>query len=74
MHVPKTMTDEEVTEILGDMGLVAVKGDRHTWWRRLRCRVFGPHAWVLLQRLDPSRGALIEEGVICDVCHREVPG
>jgi len=35
-----------------------------------RCRGQAPRAAG--QRLIPSRGALIEEGAICDICHKEV--
>ena len=71
MNAPETVTDEEVTAMLADMGLKRLEEDRYPIWQRWKCRVFGPHAWVPVQRLIPSTGALIEEGVICDVCHKE---
>ncbi|MFV2063590.1 MAG: hypothetical protein ACC726_08765 [Chloroflexota bacterium] len=41
--------------------------------RALSCSMlFPPHEWVPVQRLIPSSGALIEEGAICDICHKEV--
>lgn len=58
---------EEVTAMLADMGLKRVQKDRHPFWQRWKCRIFGPHEWVSVQRLIPSTGALVEEGLIC--CH-----
>jgi len=72
MNAPETMTDEEVTAMLADMGLKRLEEDHHPIWQRWKCRVFGPHAWVPVRRLIPSTGALIEEGAICDLCHKEV--
>ena len=71
MNAPETMTDDEVTAMLADMGLKRLEEERHPFWQRWKCRVFGPHQWVPVQRLIPSTGALIEEGAICDVCHKE---
>jgi len=59
--------------MLADMGSVRLEKDRHPFRQRWKCRVFGPHQWVPVQRLMPSTGALIEEGVICDVCRKEAP-
>jgi hypothetical protein len=71
MNEHETMTDDELTAMLADMGLERREDDHYPLWRRLKCRVLGPHEWVPIQRLIPSSGALIEEGAICDICHRE---
>ena len=72
MNEHETMTDDEVTAMLEDMGLRRLERDRYPFWQRWKCRVLGPHEWVSVQRLIPSTGALIEEGAICDKCHKEV--
>jgi hypothetical protein len=48
-----------------------LEDDRYPFWRRWKCRVLGPHEWVPVQQLIPSTGALIEEGAICDIGHKE---
>jgi hypothetical protein len=50
---------------------VPVDDDQYPFWQRWKCRVFGPHQWVPVQRFIPGTGALIEEGAICDICRME---
>jgi hypothetical protein len=72
MNEHETMTDDEVTAMLDDLGLKRREDDHYPFWQRWKCRVLGPHEWVPVQRLIPSTGALIEEGATCDICHKEV--
>jgi hypothetical protein len=53
MSEHETMTDDEVTAVLEDMGLKRREDDRYPFWRRLKCRVLGPHEWVVC---PPFRG------------------
>jgi hypothetical protein len=72
MNDHETMTDDEVTAMLEDMGLRRREDDRYPFWQRWKCRVLGPHEWVPVYWLDPGGGALIEDGLVCAVCQKEV--
>ena len=72
MNEHETMTDDEVTAMLDDLGLERLEDDRYPFWQRWKCRVLGPHEWVPVRRLIPIAGAFVEEGAICYKCHKEV--
>ena len=72
MNEHKSMTEIEVTAMLEDMGLTPSEEDAYPVWRRWRCRILGPHEWVPIYELHPDSRALIEDGFVCRVCHKEM--
>jgi hypothetical protein len=67
-------TDDEINTMLETTGLKRLEEERESLLTRIRCRIFGPHDWVPVMRYIPSTGALVEEGFICDRCHKESHG
>lgn len=72
MNQRKTMTTEELLAMLEDMGLRPSEDDDYPLWRRWKCRVLGPHEWVPVYQLHPDGPALVEEGLVCQICRKEV--
>jgi hypothetical protein len=63
------LSKEEAIKELESLGYQP-RVTEYPWRKRLKCRLFGPHEWVSVMRMT-REGALVEEGMICDVCHKE---
>ena len=64
--------EEELMQMLGDLGLQPSEEDVYPVLRRWRCRILGPHEWLPIYELVPESGALVEDGVVCLICRKEM--
>lgn len=66
----RIFSEEEVNETLHELGYKEREHDV-PWYRKLKCRVLGPHEWVPIHSYDLVTSALTEHCCICDVCGKE---
>ena len=63
------LSKKEAEQRLEGMGFKP-RVTEYPWLQRVKCRIFGPHDWLFVMRMTRD-DALVEEGRICDVCHKE---
>lgn len=65
------ITKEKALEIIQELGLHESEEPSYPWWKRLYCRVAGPHQYIPVWECDIETYVLIETGRICEVCGKE---
>jgi hypothetical protein len=63
-------SEKEIMEAVKELGFEPYEPGI-PWYIRIKCRIFGPHDWISVVGYDMVTGEMIEEGAICERCHKE---
>lgn len=59
---------EMIDKALEQTGFRLAHVEKAPLWRRLKCRLVGPHMWVELLAHDVSLNETVQEGFVCHIC------
>jgi hypothetical protein len=67
----QNISEEEVDTVLKELGYEKREHDIPLW-RRVKCRLLGPHDWVSIHAYDVQTHEVWEDGMVCDTCGKEI--